>query len=57
VLIVMGTVVHGILIEGTMEIVSKVALCALLVVAASKVMVDRLRRKRATSRDESLAQQ
>jgi hypothetical protein len=53
VVIVMGTVVHGILIEGTMEIVSKVALCALVVVAASKVMVDRLRRKRATSRDES----
>src|SRR5215218_7544894 len=31
VVIVIGTVVHGILIEGTMETMSKVALCALVI--------------------------
>ena len=39
--IVTGTVVHAMLIEGTMGIVSKVALCALVVGAAMKLMVDR----------------
>jgi predicted ferric reductase len=56
VVIVGGTVVHGLLIEGTMETVSKAALCALVLAAAVKVMAElRLRRKRAASRDESLA--
>jgi predicted ferric reductase len=41
VVIVVGSVVHGLLIEGTMETISKVVLCALVVGAAIKVMVDR----------------
>ena len=41
VVIVAGSIVHGLLIEGTMETVSKAALCALVLVAAIKVMVDR----------------
>ena len=40
VVIVAGSVLHGILIEGTMETVSKAALCALVVAATVKVMVD-----------------
>ena len=56
VVIVVGSVVHGMLIEGTMETVSKAALCALVLAAAIKVMADlRVWRKRATSRGESLA--
>jgi predicted ferric reductase len=50
--IVVGTVAHGMLIEGAMEIVSKAALCALVLGAAIKVMVDLVRRMRATSRGE-----
>ena len=51
IVIVVGSVVHGILIEGTMETVSKVALCALVLAATIKVMADlRVWRKRATSR-------
>jgi predicted ferric reductase len=51
--IVVGSVVHGILIEGTMETVSKAALCALVLAATMKVMADlRVWRKRATSRSE-----
>jgi len=42
--IVIGGVAHAMLIEGTMETMSKVALCALVIVAATKVMADRLRR-------------
>ena len=42
--IVAGGVVHAMLVEGTMEIVSKAVLCALVVVAATKVTADRLRR-------------
>lgn len=38
--IVVGSVVHALLIDGTMGIVSKAALCALVVVAAAKVVVD-----------------
>jgi predicted ferric reductase len=38
--IVVGSVVHAILIEGTMETVSKAALCALVVLATVKVMAD-----------------
>src|SRR3954471_22687731 len=53
--IVPGGVVHALLIEGTMETVSKVALCALVLGATSKVMADlRVWRRRATSRDEGL---
>jgi predicted ferric reductase len=40
VVIVVGSVVHGILIEGTMEMMSKAALCALVLAAAIKVMAD-----------------
>jgi Ferric reductase like transmembrane component len=39
-IIVVGTTVHAILIEGTMETVSKVALCALVIVATMKVFAD-----------------
>ena len=53
VVIVVGTVVHAVLIEGTMETVSKAALCALVLAATIKVMVDlRVWRKRATARSE-----
>ena len=38
--IVSGTVVHAMLIEGTMGTLSKAALCALVLAAAVKVMVD-----------------
>jgi MYXO-CTERM domain-containing protein len=51
VVIVVGSVVHGMLVEGTMETMSKAALCALVLVAAIKVMADlRVWRKRATAR-------
>jgi predicted ferric reductase len=40
VVIVVGSVVHALLIDGTMEIASKVALCALVVAAVAKVVVD-----------------
>jgi hypothetical protein len=46
------------LVEGTMETISKAALCALVLAAAIKVMADlRVLRKRATSRGENLARQ
>jgi predicted ferric reductase len=58
VVIVVGGVVHAMLVEGTMETVSKAALCALVVGAALKVMADlRVWRKRTTSRRESVARQ
>ena len=58
IVIVVGSVVHGVLIEGTMETVSKVALCALVLAAAIKVMADlRVWRKRGTLREESIARQ
>jgi hypothetical protein len=51
VVIVTGSVVHGVLVEGTMETMSKVALCALVLAATIKVMTDlRAWRKRAMSR-------
>ena len=51
VIIVAGSVIHGMLVEGTMEMVSKTALCALVLGASIKVMADlRVWRKRATSR-------
>jgi len=37
--IAVGSVVHAMLIEGTMEIVSKSVLCALVVVATAVVLV------------------
>jgi hypothetical protein len=47
IVIVAGSVVHGLLVEGTMETVSKAALCALVLAATIKVMVElRVRRKR-----------
>jgi predicted ferric reductase len=55
-IIVVGGVVHAMLIEGTMETVSKAALCALVLAAAIKVIADVVRRMRATSRGESTAQ-
>ena len=56
VVIVVGSVIHGMLVEGTMETMSKAALCALVLAAAIKVMADlRVGRKRAASRGESLA--
>ena len=54
VVIVAGSVVHGMLVEGTMETMSKAALCALLIAATVKVMADlRVWRKRAALRDNS----
>jgi predicted ferric reductase len=56
VVIVVGSVIHGILVEGTMETMSKAALCALVLAATIKVMADlRVWRKRAAPRGESLA--
>ncbi|MEM1307782.1 MAG: ferric reductase-like transmembrane domain-containing protein, partial [Pseudomonadota bacterium] len=40
VVIAVGTAVHAILIEGTMEVVSKFALCALVLIATAKVVAD-----------------
>ncbi len=40
VVIVIGSVVHAILIEGTMETMSKVAACALVLIATTKVITD-----------------
>jgi predicted ferric reductase len=58
VVIVAGGVVHAMLVEGAMETMSKAALCALVLGAAIKVMADlRVGRKRATSREDSLARQ
>ena len=51
--IVVGTVAHGMLIEGAMETVSKAALCTLVLGAATIAMADLVRRMRATSRRES----
>jgi predicted ferric reductase len=56
--IVVGCVVHAILIEGTMETMSKAALCALVLAATIKVMVDlRVWRRRGALRGESGARQ
>jgi hypothetical protein len=52
VVIVVGSVVHSLLIEGTMETVSKAVLSALVVGAAAKVIADRLWRRRAPLRRE-----
>jgi len=37
---VIGSVVHAVLIEGTMEVMSKVGLCALVLIATVKVLTD-----------------
>lgn len=56
IVIVVGSVAHSLLIEGTMEIVSKTALCALVLAAAIKVIIDRrVWRKRATPLGESVS--
>ena len=58
IVIVVGSVVHGILIEGAMETVSKAALCALVLAATVKVMADLwVWRKRGPMRGESIARQ
>jgi hypothetical protein len=58
IVIVAGSVVHALLIEGTMETVSKAALCVLVLGATIKVMADlRVWRKRGTLREESIARQ
>jgi len=55
IVIVVGGVVHAMLIEGTMETVSKAALCALVLGATIKVMADlRVLRRRGTLRGERL---
>lgn len=38
--VVLGSVVHALLIDGTMGMVSKAALCALVIAAAAKVIAD-----------------
>ena len=53
VVVVVCSVVHGLLIEGTMETISKTLLCALVVAATIKVIADRVLRKRATSPERS----
>jgi len=53
--IVVGSVVHAMLVEGAMETISKTALGVLVLVAATKVMADLVRRMRATSRQERTA--
>ncbi|MBR1253649.1 ferric reductase-like transmembrane domain-containing protein [Bradyrhizobium sp. AUGA SZCCT0240] len=58
IVIVVGSVVHGILIEGTMETMTKAALCALVLAATIKVMADlRVWRKRGTLRGGSVMRQ
>jgi len=52
--IVVGSVVHCLLIEGTMETISKAALCALVLAATAKAMIDlQVWRKRRALRGES----
>jgi hypothetical protein len=58
IVIVAGSVAHGILIEGTMETVSKAALCVLVLAAAIKVLADLWARiKRGPLRGEVIARQ
>jgi len=58
IVIVAGSVAHCLLIEGTMETISKAALCVLIVVATVKVMIDlQVWRKRRALRGESVARQ
>ena len=39
-IIVVGSVVHALLIEGTMETITKVLLCALVLAVTAKVLID-----------------
>ena len=55
IVIVAGSVAHCLLIEGTMETISKATLCAAVLAATVKVMVDLWRRR--TLRGESAARQ
>ncbi|TCU66541.1 ferric reductase like protein [Bradyrhizobium sp. R2.2-H] len=55
IVIVAGSVVHCLLIEGTMETISKAALCAAVLAVTVKVMIDLWRRR--TLRGESVARQ
>lgn len=48
IIIVIGTVIHAVLIEGTMETMSKIALCALVIAATMKVLFDLNVRRRNT---------
>jgi predicted ferric reductase len=58
IVIVAGSVAHAVLIEGAMETVSKVALCALVLVAACKVLAELgMRLKRGAVHRESVARQ
>ncbi len=58
IVIVAGSVIHCLLIEGTMETISKAALCALVLAATVKVMVDlQVWRKRRTPRGKNVARQ
>ena len=58
IVIVVGSAAHAILIEGTMETISKAALCALVLLAAVKVMTDlQVWRKRPARREENIAPQ
>ena len=53
--VVVGSVVHAMLVEGTMETLSKAALCVLVLAGATKVIVDLVRKMRAASTAGSLA--
>ena len=56
IVIVTGSVVHAVLIEGTMETISKTALCALVLAAAVKVLAELWARiRRGSPRGESIA--
>ena len=56
IVVVAGSVVHGMLIEGTMETASKAALCLLVLAAAIKVIADlRVWRKPGRLRSEGIA--
>jgi predicted ferric reductase len=58
IVIVIGSVVHAILIEGTMETISKAALCVLVLAAATRVIAGLpVWRRRSSVRGESVAQQ
>jgi len=58
IVIVTGSAVHAILIEGTMEMVSKAVLCALVLAAAIKVIAGlRVWGRRAAPRAESVTRQ
>lgn len=50
VVIVVGTIVHALLIDGTMETITKVALCVLLSAATVKVIIDLRGRASATKK-------